>query len=90
MYERVSLKPVGVSFNNLDNVKLGARAWLNPEPENEFDENAVAVIVNGKPVGYVARSEQSKVKSAVTDMFKVTDVYTDRKGNVISLKIANY
>lgn len=41
--------------------------WLSaeivPEPENEFDPNALAVYVDGVRIGYVPRKDQAKVNS---------------------------
>jgi len=56
----LTTKPVGVSFNNRQEViarmQKGDRVWLDREPDNAFDANAIAVCrSNGEMVGYISR-----------------------------------
>ena len=44
----------GVNWKNVEN---GAKLELVPEPDNESDENAVAVFVNGEKIGYLPREK---------------------------------
>lgn len=41
----------------------GLKAELVPEPENEYDKNAVKVIVNGVQVGYIKKGSCTRVKN---------------------------
>ena len=40
---------------------------LIPEPENEKDENAIRVEVDGKPIGYIAKENCEKVNALLDD-----------------------
>lgn len=42
---------------NWKNVEKGAKLELVPEPDNEIDENAVAVFANGEKIGYLPREK---------------------------------
>ena len=52
-------------------------AQLVPEPENEYDPNAIAVYVEGSKVGYIARKDQAKVNSIQVDKYEA-EVYGGR------------
>ena len=56
----ITTKPVGVSFENRQDViarmQMGDRVWLDREPENPYDPNAIAVCrSNGEMVGFISR-----------------------------------
>ncbi len=56
----ITTKVVGVSFENRQEViaklQMGDRVWLEREPFNAFDTNAVRVIRNnGEQIGYIRR-----------------------------------
>lgn len=42
---------------NWKNVQKGDKLDLVPEPDNEADQNAVAVFVNGQKIGYMPREK---------------------------------
>ena len=57
----ITTKVVGVSFGNRQEVvaklQMGDRVWLELEPSNPFDHNAIKVCrSNGEHVGYLSRS----------------------------------
>src|SRR4051794_17829746 len=48
-------------------VQVGVRAVLVPEPDNEYDRNAVAIYVNGRgKVGYLGRDDAVRYKPIVS------------------------
>ena len=56
----VTTKVVGVTFEGRQEVvarlQLGDRVWLDPEPDNPYDTNAIAVCrSNGEQIGYLNR-----------------------------------
>lgn len=56
----VSTKVVGVTFENRQEViarlQMGDRVWLDREPDNPHDANAIAVCrSNGEQIGYLNR-----------------------------------
>lgn len=40
-----------------------AKVELVPEPDNEYDRNAVAVVIDGAKVGYIKKGSASRVKN---------------------------
>lgn len=50
-------------------------ALLVPEPENLFDQNAVKVLIENKPVGYIPKNESGEFKKIFQD------------SNVIAIKV---
>lgn len=63
MYNQINIKLAGVTFENrqetIARLSSGEPCQLIPEPENQFDKNAIAVFVtlDGEPahIGYVPR-----------------------------------
>jgi hypothetical protein len=56
----VSTKVVGVTFENRQEVismlRMGDRVWLDMEPDNPYDPNAISVCrSNGEQIGYLNR-----------------------------------
>jgi hypothetical protein len=43
-------------------------AELRPEPENPFDPNAVAVLVEGNQVAYLARADAAKMSKTIQEL----------------------
>ena len=57
----ITIKVVGVSFERLQEVlallQMGDRIWLEMEPSNPYDLNAIKVSrSNGEQIGYLSRS----------------------------------
>ena len=52
-------------------LKWDCFAELRPEPTNEFDPDAIAVIVDGKRVGYIAKNHARKVKTYIQDVMRL-------------------
>ena len=44
-----------------------ATAQLIPEPENEYDPNAIAVVVDGVQIGYVPKNKAKAVRKLIDD-----------------------
>lgn len=40
-------------------------AELRPEPDNPYDPNAVAVLIDGRQVGYLARADAARMVEAI-------------------------
>lgn len=70
--KNVSLKVVGVTFNNDDGTSRKETiiemskgntdtidVLLVREPDNKFDPNAIKVIANGKQIGYIGKDYSS-------------------------------
>jgi len=55
----------GHYFQDKDNVTLA------PEPENQYDANAIKVLVNGDHVAYVARDQTNGVKPYLDRDYKL-------------------
>ena len=43
-------------------------AVLQPEPENRFDGNAVAVLVDGRQVGYLAKEQAAQLQRSIISL----------------------
>lgn len=60
---------VGQKFKGLDpylpGINAGVPAMLVREPENQHDSFAVAVYVDGKPVGYLSKRENVEVAKRI-------------------------
>lgn len=56
---------------------------LEPQPDNEHDSNAIAVISNGKRVGWVAKTSQKDVPmlSGATE-FETINVYLETRNAI--------
>lgn len=65
-YSIVGSQHAGVSKTHMDGLKVGTRAVLLREPDNEHDKNAVAIYVDGTRVGYVPM-KQNAVLAAFMD-----------------------
>ena len=65
LYENVEV--AGSSHYNLSGVKVGAYVSIKPEPENEHDKDAVAVIANETPIGYL---HKGSLQTMVHDYIK--------------------
>ncbi len=52
-------------------LKWDCFAELRPEPTNEFDPHAIAVIVDGRRVGYIAKNHARKVKTYIKDVIRL-------------------
>lgn len=46
-------------------VNVGVLAALIPEPTNPHDKNAVAVVIDGTHVGYLARADARRYRSVM-------------------------
>jgi hypothetical protein len=57
-YQTALLRACGASRG--EDVHFACRAHLVPEPDNPYDENAVAVHVSGARVGHLARAEAAR------------------------------
>lgn len=56
----------GLSQEQMAAFVKGAIVTLQPDPDNEHDKNAVAVLMDGQPVGYIANSEKTVEKKTVS------------------------
>ena len=59
----VPVKVVGMKFRVGEGVKIdrGTKVWVKPEPENEHDPDAMAVMAEGHGmIGYISRKDQHK------------------------------
>ncbi|MCZ0667474.1 HIRAN domain-containing protein [[Ruminococcus] gnavus] len=52
---------------------LVSKVELIPEPENEYDSNAVKVVVDGVHIGYIKKGSCSRVKNLLSSG-RVTDI----------------
>ena len=50
-----------------DSLTYRGLAQLVPEPENPHDSNAIAVIVNERRVGYIARTKAPRLRRLIGD-----------------------
>lgn len=48
-----------------DGHNLDVVAELRPEPTNNFDPNAVAVLISGRQVGYLPKEQAAKLQSKI-------------------------
>lgn len=62
--ENVTLKVVGVTFKNDDgtsrrdiilNMNKTADVWLEREPDNQYDPNAIKVMTHDGQIGYIGK-----------------------------------
>jgi len=55
----------GISFyqDNLDNLSIGDKLDIIPQPENPYDPGALAVYKNGKQLGYLPRKVAERFNS---------------------------
>lgn len=66
-YRRENLLEI---INNHDAISIGklhVEAILDPEPSNPFDENAVKVLIDGKHVGYIPKSDSKRVSNLISE-----------------------
>lgn len=62
-----------------DEVRRDIYAVLLPEPDNEYDPNAVVVLINGLKVGHLSRDDASKYQPGLVALMK-------KHGNPIALE----
>src|SRR6476469_1220661 len=63
-----------------DEVRFDCRAELVPEPDNPHDPNAVAVRIDGRPVGYLPRDEALRWQSVIAPLAEVGEpAYVDAR-----------
>lgn len=75
----------GISFyqDNLDNLSIGDRLDIIPQPENPYDPGALAVYKNGKQLGYLPRKVAERFNS-----LKITgEIIYILKGKLTGLRI---
>lgn len=61
-------------------------AILKPEPENQFDPNAVAVLVEKRRVGYIRKEYAPEVKRAIGESYRLAcELLWDRQPNNVGL-----
>lgn len=75
----------GISFyqDNLDNLSIGDRLDIIPQPENLYDPGALAVYKNGKQLGYLPRKVAERFNS-----LKITgEIIYILKGKLTGLRI---
>lgn len=80
----VSTKVVGVTFEDRQEVvarlKKGDRVWLDQEPDNPYDNNAITVCrSNGEQIGYLNR----QLAASIVPFFKAYGYPV--KGKVINI-----
>ena len=61
----------------LERLKVGAYIDLVAEPDNEYDKNAVKLLFDGKPIGYVAKQDNFSYAICFKLGRKVYGVITD-------------
>jgi hypothetical protein len=52
-----------------EDVRFECMAYLLPEPDNQYDANAIKVMVEGQHVGYLSRGDAIDYGTAVRAMF---------------------
>jgi hypothetical protein len=75
----------GISFyqDNLDNLSIGDKLDIIPQPENPYDPGALAVYKNGKQLGYLPRKVAERFNS-----LKITgEIIYILKGKLTGLRI---
>jgi single-stranded-DNA-specific exonuclease len=73
----------GVTFEGRQEIikqcKVGDRIWLEPEPDNQYDPNAVKVMVETslmqEVIGYIPRRESERVSYYAEDKFYKDGLY---------------
>jgi len=61
-------------------------ATLKPELENQFDPNAVAVLVEGQRVGYIRKEYALEVKRAIGESYRLAcELLWDRQPSDVGL-----
>lgn len=84
---------VGTHFRGKDAVAAiaqlvpGDTLQLQAEPENEYDENAVATMLNGEHVGYLSRDNNTQVAEALAAGEEPTSTVIDFDGKKPVLSI---
>jgi len=75
----------GISFyqDNLENLSIGDKLDIIPQPENPYDPGALAVYKNGKQLGYLPRKVAERFNS-----LKITgEIIYILKGKLTGLRI---
>lgn len=62
----ITTRIVGVTYENRQEVvaklQMGDRVWLEQEPHNRFDHNAIKILrINGEQLGYINRELAQKI-----------------------------
>lgn len=84
----LTLNVAGVTFEGRQDIirglvaKKSHRATLQPEPDNPYDPDAVAVVVGGKKVGYVPKEYSHDVKSGLGEILftRFSPYYSENLG----------
>lgn len=87
MPETMTTFVAGVTFDGRQELLAGLHdaveggavlgAELRREPDNPYDKNAIQVIVNGLPVGYVPREVARDLASRIDAGDQVTVIFTE-------------
>lgn len=86
---RERLEVVGESFHQNDLVRTVKKhgrlveAILMPEPDNEYDSNAVAVLVDGLNVGHLPREVAAIYQPAITKLMSRTGKSVAVSGEIL-------
>lgn len=66
-----------------DRIRHEVVAALVPEPENEYDANAISVQVDGRTVGYLARAEAIEYGPGLLGLMRDTGAHVALKGVIV-------
>lgn len=66
-----------------DQIRHEVIAVLVPEPDNAFDSNAIAIQVEAKTVGYLARDVAAQYRPGLTALMEKTSAYVALRGVVV-------
>jgi len=66
-----------------DGHHLEVVAELRPEPKNEFDPNAVAVLIQGRVVGHLPRAQAAKLQSKIMHLAKSQKSGVGARGQIV-------
>ncbi len=77
----------GTSYyqHHIKPLKSPCEGFLFPEPENTFDENAIAIFAQGNKVGYLEKNWMYKDWG-----YKIVKILKEREGIVRLYKVGNY
>jgi hypothetical protein len=68
----------GISFyqTNLINITYDSKLELKPEPNNKYDKDAISIIYNNKPIGYVPNIQKYKdlCNINISDNLKIINI----------------
>ncbi|MGV0927174.1 HIRAN domain-containing protein [Empedobacter sp. ULE_I145] len=82
----------GVHINSrknyiISNCEIGDEVFLYPEPNNEFDHNAIVVRHNNKIIGYVPANETSFIKDYINSEYFAVITFVDNFNDFLDVSI---